>query len=98
MCIRDSSTCSSEACAFMTISIRDPLFLCPIVYRGRRAAGHEQAARTLARCPCLESNLHRPRFEEKKNDILKLLPPPKQPPKLTARRIGIHTSTAGGVE
>jgi deoxyribonuclease IV len=31
-------------------------------------------------------------------DILKLLPPPKQPPKLTARRIGIHTSTAGGVE
>ncbi len=31
-------------------------------------------------------------------DILKLLPEPKQPPKLTARRIGIHTSTAGGVE
>jgi deoxyribonuclease IV len=31
-------------------------------------------------------------------DILKLIPPPKQPPKLTARRIGIHTSTAGGVE
>lgn len=31
-------------------------------------------------------------------DILKLLPVPKRPPKLTARRIGIHTSTAGGVE
>ncbi len=31
-------------------------------------------------------------------DILKLLPPPKRPPKLTSRRIGIHTSTAGGVE
>ena len=31
-------------------------------------------------------------------DILKLLPHPKTPPKLTARRIGIHTSTAGGVE
>ncbi len=31
------------------------------------------------------------------NDILKL-PPPKQPPRLTSRRIGIHTSTAGGVE
>jgi deoxyribonuclease-4 len=31
-------------------------------------------------------------------DILKLIPPPKEPPKLTARRIGIHTSTAGGVE
>jgi len=31
-------------------------------------------------------------------DILKLLPPPKRPPKLTPRRIGIHTSTAGGVE
>jgi deoxyribonuclease-4 len=30
-------------------------------------------------------------------DILKL-PPPKTPPRLTARRIGIHTSTAGGVE
>jgi deoxyribonuclease IV len=31
-------------------------------------------------------------------DILKLLPRPKRPPKLTSRRIGIHTSTAGGVE
>ena len=31
-------------------------------------------------------------------DILKLIPPPKHPPKLTSRRIGIHTSTAGGVE
>ena len=31
-------------------------------------------------------------------DILKLLPAPKRPPKLTSRRIGIHTSTAGGVE
>ncbi len=30
-------------------------------------------------------------------DILKQ-PPPKHPPKLTSRRIGIHTSTAGGVE
>jgi deoxyribonuclease-4 len=30
-------------------------------------------------------------------DILKLIPPPKEPPKLTSRRIGIHTSTAGGV-
>jgi len=36
--------------------------------------------------------------EKKEKDILKLLPPPEQPPKLTARRIGIHTSTAGGVE
>jgi deoxyribonuclease-4 len=31
-------------------------------------------------------------------DILKLIPPPKKPPKLSSRRIGIHTSTAGGVE
>jgi deoxyribonuclease-4 len=31
-------------------------------------------------------------------DILKLIPPPAQAPKRTARRIGIHTSTAGGVE
>lgn len=35
---------------------------------------------------------------KKQKDILKLLPAPKRPPKLTARRIGIHTSTAGGVE
>jgi deoxyribonuclease IV len=35
------------------------------------------------------------RFEK---DILKLIPAPQEPPKLTARRIGIHTSTAGGVE
>ena len=34
--------------------------------------------------------------ENIEKDILKLLPAPKQPPKLTARRIGIHTSTAGG--
>ncbi len=33
---------------------------------------------------------------KKETDILKLLPAPKRPPKLTARRIGIHTSTAGG--
>ena len=36
--------------------------------------------------------------EHKEKDILKLIPAPKRPPKLTARRIGIHTSTAGGVE
>jgi deoxyribonuclease-4 len=36
--------------------------------------------------------------DKKEKDILKLLPPPKRPPKLTTRRIGIHTSTAGGVE
>lgn len=38
---------------------------------------------------------HRHKFEK---DILKLLPVPKRPPKLTSRRIGIHTSTAGGVQ
>lgn len=37
-------------------------------------------------------------LDRKEKDILKLIPPPKRPPKLTARRIGIHTSTAGGVE
>jgi deoxyribonuclease IV len=36
--------------------------------------------------------------EKQEKDILKLIAPPKTPPKLTARRIGIHTSTAGGVE
>src|SRR5450631_1426841 len=34
----------------------------------------------------------------KEKDILKLLAVPATPPELTARRIGIHTSTAGGVE
>ena len=36
--------------------------------------------------------------DKKEKDILKLLPSPKRPPKLISRRIGIHTSTAGGVE
>ncbi len=36
-----------------------------------------------------------PKFEK---DILKLIAAPAEPPKLTSRRIGIHTSTAGGVE
>ena len=35
---------------------------------------------------------------KKEKDILKLIPPPAEPPKRTTRRIGIHTSTAGGVE
>ena len=35
--------------------------------------------------------------EHKEKDILKLLSPSAKPPKLTSRRIGIHTSTAGGV-
>ena len=34
---------------------------------------------------------------QKEKDILKLLPASAKPPKLTARRIGIHISTAGGV-
>jgi len=33
----------------------------------------------------------------REQDLLKT-PPPKRPPKLTSRRIGIHTSSAGGVE
>ncbi len=37
----------------------------------------------------------KPALQEK--DILKLLAPPAKPPKLMGRRIGIHTSTAGGV-
>src|SRR3954453_9016541 len=31
-------------------------------------------------------------------DILKLIPEPKKAPNFTERRIGIHTSTAGGFE
>jgi deoxyribonuclease-4 len=38
-----------------------------------------------------------PRAMAKEQDILKL-PAPKTPPPRTSRRIGIHTSTAGGVE
>jgi deoxyribonuclease IV len=38
-----------------------------------------------------------PRSIAKEQDILKT-PPPGRPPKLTSRRIGIHTSSAGGVE
>src|SRR5207248_5061615 len=38
-----------------------------------------------------------PRSMAGEQDIVKL-PPPKRPPKLTSRRIGIHTSSAGGVE
>lgn len=37
------------------------------------------------------------KWEAEARDILKR-PPPTVPPKLTSRRIGIHTSTSGGVE
>ena len=36
--------------------------------------------------------------EKPERDILKLIPPPAAAPPRTSRRIGIHTSTAGGVE
>ncbi|MDP9161456.1 MAG: deoxyribonuclease IV [Acidobacteriota bacterium] len=39
----------------------------------------------------------RSRSMANEQDILKL-PPPKEPPRLTSRRIGIHTSSAGGVQ
>src|SRR5438477_4131317 len=38
-----------------------------------------------------------PRSMAEEQDIVKI-PPPIRPPKLTSRRIGIHTSVAGGVE
>ena len=38
-----------------------------------------------------------PRSMAQEQDTLKV-PPPRRPPKLTARRIGIHTSSSGGVE
>src|SRR3954463_12248664 len=38
-----------------------------------------------------------PRSMAQEQDILKM-PAPQRPPKLTARRIGIHTSSSGGVE
>jgi len=37
-----------------------------------------------------------PRSITQEQDVLEL-PPPKRPPQLTSRRIGIHTSIAGGV-
>jgi deoxyribonuclease IV len=45
----------------------------------------------------LESSRRMPRSLAKEQDLLKM-PPPKEPPRLTSRRIGIHTSTAGGVQ
>src|SRR5690349_22013401 len=39
----------------------------------------------------------RPRSMAQEQDILKM-PAPRRSPKLTSRRIGIHTSSAGGVE
>ncbi len=40
----------------------------------------------------------RPVSKKIETDILKLIPAPKTPPRRTRLRIGIHTSTAGGVE
>ena len=40
---------------------------------------------------------HMPRSLAQEQDILRI-PPPKEPPPLTSRRIGIHTSSAGGVQ
>src|SRR5436853_6325054 len=37
------------------------------------------------------------KWEQESRDILKR-PAPTEPPRLTSRRIGIHTSTSGGVE
>ncbi len=56
----------------------------------------EQTLRPLRACRIVACMAEKTLSKEK--DILKLLPVPEQPPKLTARRIGIHTSTAGGVE
>src|SRR3954471_3139836 len=42
-------------------------------------------------------SMPRTRSMADEQDILKT-PPPRRPPKLTSRRIGIHTSSAGGVE
>jgi deoxyribonuclease IV len=39
-----------------------------------------------------------PRSLAKEQDLNKMPPLPAEPPKLTSRRIGIHTSTQGGVE
>ena len=41
--------------------------------------------------------MRRTRSMAQEQDILKM-PTPRRPPKLTARRVGIHTSSAGGVE
>jgi deoxyribonuclease IV len=62
--------------------------------RAQQVAGRK-GSRAVPGDGLLESQSMSPAFEK---DILKLLPPPKRPPKLTSLRIGIHTSTAGGVE
>jgi deoxyribonuclease IV len=46
--------------------------------------------------PCYSAKMAT-KWEREAKDILKR-PPPETPPKLTSRRIGIHTSTSGGPE
>jgi deoxyribonuclease-4 len=49
------------------------------------------------RIPLTRYTFLMPRSIAREQDILRL-PVPKRPPRLTSRRIGIHTSTAGGVQ
>ena len=49
------------------------------------------------RCEAIDTNFRMPRSMAHEQDILQR-PAPKRPPRLTSRRIGIHTSTAGGVQ
>jgi len=49
------------------------------------------------RAPAKPYTAAMPRSMAQEQDILKM-PSPRRPPRLTARRIGIHTSSAGGVQ
>src|SRR5205807_9152187 len=93
-------TCSSVACDFMTTNISSP-------WRNDLRDGGCRRSRPfslpLARSA---SQIGQPRPGEKsrysmvmagERDILKD-PAPRRPPRLTSRRIGIHTSAAGGVQ
>src|SRR5256886_15871947 len=94
--LHTARTCSSVACACITTNIA-----CLRKHQFSRARGRNAETE----CPALpsilrvlESKLYSmPRSIAQEQDILKL-PAPKSPPQLTSRRIGIHTSTSGGVE
>src|SRR5438309_6903899 len=85
--LQTARTCSSVACARMTTNMTHLDVLKSIVIRISTANEADWSRYTYAV----------PISMAREQDILKL-PPPKRTPRLTSRRIGIHTSSAGGVQ
>src|SRR5207245_4975190 len=91
-------TCSSVACACMTTNMIFPRNLKFIATSAVRANASLWYRRCSQRLPVLASYTPiLPRSLSRTQDTLNS-PPPKRSPRLTSRRIGIHTSIAGGVE